>query len=303
MSSATDRYLKAARRASTERRYQRALEHYEQEWGGLLPASGDSVMRYLAGHAEQLSVGTLRTHLAALAQWHQQHGFVDPTKLPQVRDVLRGIQAEHPQPVKQARALQLNALEACIEALQAQRNSEDASVRLRAYRDQALVLMGFWRAFRADDLCRLQVEHVRLDAGQGLELFLGSGKTDRSHRGRTFTLPALKRLCPVQAYEDWLAQSGFEQGPVFRAIDRWGHIRATGLNPNSISRLLRLAFARNGLDGERYSSHSLRRGFATWASRNAWGTKALMDYVGWRDVQSATRYIDGHAPFGEWRRE
>jgi hypothetical protein len=46
--------------------------------------------RYLAEHAERLSPGTLRTHLAALAQWHLQHGFVDPTKALAVREVLRG---------------------------------------------------------------------------------------------------------------------------------------------------------------------------------------------------------------------
>jgi hypothetical protein len=28
----------------------------------------------------------------------------------------------------------------------------------------------------------------------------------------------------------------------------------------------------------------------------------LMVYVGWRDVQSAARYIDAHAPFGDWVR-
>lgn len=28
--------------------------------------------------------------------------------------------------------------------------------------------------------------------------------------------------------------------------------------------------------------------------------KALMDYVGWRDVQTAACYIEGDAPFGEW---
>lgn len=39
--------------------------------------------------------------------WHQQYGFDDPTKASRVRDVLRGIQALHPQPIKQAEALQL----------------------------------------------------------------------------------------------------------------------------------------------------------------------------------------------------
>jgi integrase len=163
-------------------------------------------------------------------------------------------------------------------------------------------LLGFWRAFRSDDLCQLRVEHIKVETGASLEIFLVSDKTDRDHQGRTVMVPALKRLCPVAAYEAWLAASGLQQGPVFRAIDRWGHVSAEGLNANSMSRLLRMAFARNGLDGEGYSGHSLRRGFATWANRNEWGAKALMDYVGWRDVQSALRYIDTTAPFGEWRR-
>jgi hypothetical protein len=90
-----------------ERRYAQAVEHFETEWGGVLPASSESVVRYLAAYGAQLSSDTLRTHLAALAQWQQQYGFDDPTKASRVRDVLRGIQALHPQPIKQAEALHL----------------------------------------------------------------------------------------------------------------------------------------------------------------------------------------------------
>jgi integrase len=301
MTGPAERYLKAARRESTLRRYGQAVAHFEGEWGGLLPASSESVVRYLAEHAELLSSSTLRTHLAALAQWHKRHGFLDPTKAPKVRDVLRGIQAEHPRPVQQAEALPLQALEMCLASLSEQATSTAAGERLRALRDQALILLGFWRAFRSDDLCRLRIEHIQVHTGRSLDIFLSSSKTDRDHQGRTVSLPALKRLCPVQAYEAWLDASGLQQGPVFRAIDRWGHVRHDGLNPNSVSRLLRKAFDRNGLDGESLSGHSLRRGFATWASHNDWSTKALMDYVGWRDVQSALRYVDTSAPFGDWR--
>nr|WP_280639349.1 site-specific integrase [Pseudomonas viridiflava] len=194
----------------------------------------------------------------------------------------------------------MEALEACITELTDAAVSSNPCVQLRACRDRALILLGFWRAFRSDDLCRLQVEHIQLQAGVGLKFFLATGKTDRENHGRMLSVPALKRLCPVQAYEDWLRISGINEGPVFRAIDRWGHLGAQGLNPNNVSRLLRMAFLRNGL-GADYSGHSLRRGFATWASRNHWGTKALMDYVGWRDVQSAIRYIDAAESFGDWR--
>lgn len=298
--SDAERYQQAARRASTARRYAQAIEHFEGEWGGLLPASSVSVMRYLAAFGAQLSASTLRTHLAALAQWHQQRGFVDPTKTAQVRDTLRGIQALHPQPVKQAPALQLKVLEASIEGLSADVHSALPALRLRAARDQALILLGFWRAFRGDELCRLQAEHVRIEAGEGMQLFLPSSKTDRDNRGRNLTMPALKRLCPVQATEQWLLLSGIEQGPLFRGIDRWGHLNEQPLNANSVSRLLRRALLRSGVEAEGYSAHSLRRGFATWASRNQWSSEALMAYVGWRDVQSAARYIEPHAPFAEW---
>lgn len=302
MTAPVDRYLKSARRESTARRYRQALEHFEGRWGGLLPASSETVARYLAESAERLSASTLRTHLAALAQWHQRHGFIDPTKASRVRDVLRGIQAEHPRRVVQAEALQLQGLEDCVAGLQQQMRSSDLGVQLRASRDQALILLGFWRAFRGDDLCQLRIEHIEVRTGEGLNIFLASGKTDRDHRGQHFSVPALKRLCPVDAYETWLQVSGLHQGAVFRAIDRWGHVGFKGLNPNSMSRLLRLAFARNGLDGEGISGHSLRRGFATWASRNQWSSKALMEYVGWRDVQSAMRYIEADVPFGDWAR-
>jgi len=104
--------------------------HYEVGWGGFLPASSDSIVRYLAEHAE-LSISTLRGHLAALARWHLNHGFTDPTKAPPVRDVLRGIQALHPRPVRQAEPLQLRELEHCVAALQVEAASPDLAVRLR----------------------------------------------------------------------------------------------------------------------------------------------------------------------------
>ena len=69
-----------------------------------------------------------------------------------------------------------------------------------------------------------------------------------------------------------------------------------------MARVLRRALTRGVVAGERYSGHSLRRGFATWASRNQWSPKALMEYVGWRHVHSALRYVEADTPFGDWRR-
>ncbi|MBV4521171.1 tyrosine-type recombinase/integrase [Pseudomonas sp. SWRI74] len=96
--------------------------------------------------------------------------------------------------------------------------------------------------------------------------------------------------------------SGIIKGPVFRAIDRWGHLVEERGKPNNESRILRLAFLRSGVAGGGYTAHSLRRGFATWASRNQWSSKALMEYVGWRDVHWAARYIEVDVTLGDWTR-
>ena len=302
MISPADRYLGPAQRDSTLQRYRGVWRHFEHEWGGRLPASSEMVVRYLSEHAGCLASSTLDLHLAALAQWHLSHGFDDPTKSNQVRQVLRNIRAQHPRPVKQAEPLPLMELQRCMAALQGRIASEHSTVRLRASRDQALILMGFWRAFRADELCRLRVEQITVRRGQQLEIFVASSKTDREHRGQVYVLPALKRLCPVQAYEDWLSISELQVGPVFRPINQWGQIAAPGLKPDGVTYVLREAFARSGLEGGVYTGHSLRRGFATWASAEKWNTKELMDYVGWRDVKSALRYVDTIAPFGDWKK-
>ncbi|HKJ07708.1 MAG TPA: site-specific integrase, partial [Gammaproteobacteria bacterium] len=259
----------------------------------LLPATPDTVARYLAETAAAAAISTLRLRLAALARWHQDHGFADPTRAPLVREVMKGIRAAHAAPQKQAAPLGLEALEQIVAWL-ARSQPEGSVAQRRAARDQALVLMGFWRGFRADELTRLVIEHVTVEPGVGMTLYLPRSKGDREGAGRTFRVPALSRLCPVAAYECWIQVSGLTRGPVFRAVDRWGHVGTAPLAPGSLIPWLRRLCREAGLpEPERYSSHSLRRGFAGWARDSGWDLKQLMDYVGWKDVQSALRYLEG----------
>ncbi|RBJ82091.1 Tn3 family resolvase [Pseudomonas sp. MWU12-2534b] len=294
--SELDRYLQAATRDNTRRSYRAAIEHFEVQWGGFLPATADSVARYLVAYAGELSINTLKLRLSALAQWHNSQGFADPTKAPVVRQVFKGIRAVHPVREKQAEPLQLQHLERVIawldgEATAARGEGRQADL-LRALRDRALILLGFWRGFRSDELCRLQIEHVQASAGSGISLYVPRSKGDRDNLGRTYHTPALQRLCPVQAYIEWVNAAALVRGPVFRAIDRWGHLSEQGLHANSVIPLLRQALERAGIAAEHYTSHSLRRGFATWAHRSGWDLKSLMSYVGWKDMKSAMRYLE-----------
>ncbi len=297
-------YIDAATRDNTRRSYRAAIRHYEEEWGGLLPATADSITRYLTDHADGLSVNTLQQRLAALAKWHTEQGFPDPTKAPLVKTVLKGIRRLHPAIEKQAKPLQLEQLAAVDAWLCEQVRMADAEpvTRLRCTRDRALLLLGFWRGFRSDELCRLRIEHITVIPGEGISLFLPTSKGDRDNRGSVFRAPALRQLCPVAAIEAWLALNNRTEGPLFPSIDRWGNMAETTMNPGSINKWLRqLLRQAKIMEPEGYSSHSLRRGFAGWANANHWDVKTLMQYVGWRDVQSALRYIDGPDALGAFR--
>ena len=301
-----DIYIHAATRENTRRSYQSAVQHFETEWGGFLPATADSVARYLVDHADMMAINTLRQRLAAIAQWHIIQGFPDPTKEPIVRKVFRGIRALHPAQEKRARPLQLEQLEQTVQwlnkAITFASATDHRPALLRHTRDLAILLLGFWRGFRGDELTRLQIQYIDVKPGEGMTCFLPQTKGDRHNIGTTFKAPALARLCPVTAYSAWIKLAGLSEGPVFRSIDRWGHVGVDGLHINSLVPVLRALFNNAGIaHSERYSGHSLRRGFAHWANANGWDIKTLMEYVGWKNMQSALRYIDSADPFLEYR--
>lgn len=302
-----DQYIHAATRENTRRSYQAAVQHFEVSWGGFLPATADSVARYLADHAETLAINTLKLRLSGLAQWHRDQGFPDPTKAPIVKKVLKGIRELHPTREKRARPIQLEELTTIAGqlelALSIAVEKGDRKASIVHARNRALLLLGFWRGFRSDEICRLRAELVTVRPGEGMTIYLPRSKGDRQSLGRELKVPALSHLCPVSAYEEWIKNADIAEGPVFRAINRWGHLSETGLASNSISPLLRHMIEQAGLHHKNVSSHSLRRGFANWANANGWDTKTLMEYVGWKDVQSAMRYVDAADPFSQQRIE
>ena len=292
-----EHYLAAAERKNTRRSYAAAVRHFEVEWRGLLPTTTDEICRYLADHANSLAINTLRQRLAAVSRWHVDHGFVDPTKAPRVRQVFKGIRALHAVAEKRARPLEIEVVQRIDQWLDQRideaKTLQDHGALLRHTRNRSLLLLGFWRGFRSDELVNLRVENVQITPGEGLVCYLGSSKTDRQSQGRHYSCPALSQLCPVTACQAWLSLANLTQGPVYRKIDRWGRVAQQGLNADSLIPLLRSLFRDVGLEGsEEYSSHSMRRGFATWARDSGWDLKSLMAYVGWKDVKSAMRYLD-----------
>ncbi|MBA4215174.1 MAG: Tn3 family resolvase, partial [Polaromonas sp.] len=159
-------YLEAAENANTRRSYASAIRHFEIEWKGLLPSTPDAISRYLAAYAATLAINTLRQRLAALSRWHTDQGFPDPSKSALVRQVLKGIRSVHAVPEKRARPLELAVLQQVDQwldnAIGNAQQSGDRSALLRHTRNRSLMLLGFWRGFRSDELVNLRVENTEV---------------------------------------------------------------------------------------------------------------------------------------------
>ena len=303
-----DNYIHAATRDNTRQSYQSAIRHFETEWGGFLPATADSVAKYLVDYAERLSINTLRQRLAALAQWHIDQGFPDPTKTPIVRKVIKGIQTLHPAQEKRAKPFQIEQLKQVIlwleQGIASSRLNGNVGDELRHTRNKSLLLLGFWRGFRGDELTRLSIEHVEVVPNEGMVCYFPQTKGDRQLKGSSFKAPMLSQLCPVAAYIGWVELAQLSSGSVFRSVSKSGKLGNNGLHPDSLIPLLRTLFTNAGIASPmQYSGQSLRRGFASWATSNGWDLKMLMEYVGWKNVHSAMRYIEGSDPFAQHRIE
>ena len=301
-SALADFYLRAGKSENTERAYSSSINHYRFDWGGQLPATVDQVRLYLAFFADKLKASTLRQRLAALSRWHKEQGFRDPTISPEVRQTIKGIAKEHQSKPKQAYPLTFQHLLSMCDRLELQKKaaiqSDDQGAILRTHRDLALLLIGFWQGFRSDELSRLDASNITARREDGISFFLPYSKTDVDAKGSNYDMPALRAYCPTSAYIDWIQVSGITSGPIFRSINRWGALADDGINKQSIEHILNRIAADLFPNEPKFSTHSLRRGFADWAVKAGWDIKSLMDHVGWLSADSARRYMPTSKDFG-----
>jgi len=260
-------YVRASLADNTRRAYLSDLAHFES-WGGCIPASAETVARYLAAHAGTLRIATLVRRITSISRAHQTRGATNPTRSELIRTTLRGIKRTRRCIQQQSKPLLLEDLLLVLDAM------GDGP---KDVRDRALLLIGFAGALRRSELVSLDVadiDHVR----RGVTLNLRRSKTDQDGQGHTIAIPyGRTRWCPVGALGAWLQVSGISDGAIFRPVDRHGRVHRGRLSGEAVSIVVRERVAAAGLDPTGYSGHSLRAGFATSAAQAgvpAWRIKA-----------------------------
>ncbi len=278
-------YVKAATSANTRKAYQTDILHF-MRWGGLLPASADMIVSYLQTFASQLNPRTLQRRVTALKNWHVYQNFSDPTAHPLVRKTLIGIQNIHGKPKDKAPPLQLDTLQTMIKYL----NNSERPINLR---NSALLLIGFFGAFRRSELCAIKFEDIKF-AKQGIEISIPRSKTDQISLGQSCAIPYVAEgLCAVSSLKAWCETAQIHEGYIFRRIKKNGLISHEPIKAEHINIILKELARKCALPNyEDYSSHSLRRGFATAASQSGASLISIMRQGRWQHADTALGYIE-----------
>ena len=286
-SEALRHYLQAATSDNTRKAYRSAIRQFEK-WGGRLPTDRDTVVRYLLIKAESLNPRTLDLHLTAIGQWHYYQGVADPVKDPLVRKTMEGIRRTHGQPKRKAKALRLEHIAQMVKHLQQLPDSK------KKYRDIALVLTGFFGAFRRSELLAIQVTDLVWEP-EGLIIRLPRSKTDQQATGLVRALPFAGNptCCPARAIKQWMDTADIAIGPLFRPVNRWDQVQARQLNPGAINDVLKTLGKACQFDFvPELSSHSFRRGLSTSAARERVDYELIKKQGGWKSDATVWEYIE-----------
>lgn len=281
-------YAAQSKSDNTKRAYASDWRHFTA-WCGdhgqdALPASGETVALYLAALARDgYKAATIGRRVAAISQAHKTSNHPTPTAHPAVKAVWSGIRRAH----GTAQSGKAPALTENVRAMVQNLGTDPLAIR-----DRALLLLGFAGAFRRSELVALDVSDLTTTP-QGLIVQIRRSKTDQEGGGREVGIPRGQHAstCPVRAVQSWMATAGISTGPLFRAVNRHGHIADQRLSDKAVALIVKRSAAAAGLDPTVFAGHSLRAGLATSAAAAGISERSIMDQTGHRSVAIARRYI------------
>jgi integrase len=166
--------------------------------------------------------------------------------------------------------------------------------------DTSALLIGFAGVFRRSEIVGLQIRDVQI-SDTGLIIALRGSKTDQEGASFTKGIPVgiSDASCPKCALEAWLQLAGITSGPIFRPIDRWGHVGNRALSSLGVARAVKRALTALEVETTNYSGHSLRAGLVTAAAMAGVSERVIMQQTGHKNTEMLCRYTREGSLFRE----
>lgn len=297
----------AAARYSAARLSKSTLRAYRNDWRvwerwcsvrGLapIPAQAEHVALYItdladgtvqAGRAHQWgeprAASTVGRHLAAIACVHRLQGHASPCRHDDVLGIMEGVRrTKGTRPDAKAAAV-LNIVRQMVAAL-------PPDGVLRAVRDRAIILLGFWTACRRSEIAALVLHDVRV-SDDAVRVLIRRSKTDQEGAGRWVVAPSAGdvALCPVDAMRSWLGVRGAVGGALFTSLAPGA--RGEPISGEVVSSAVKRAIEAAGLDPEDFGGHSLRSGFVTSAGQAGVPLAKIAQKTGHRRLDTLKAYL------------
>lgn len=246
-----------------------------------LPATPETVGRYLDAISVDLKPATLRRRTAAIRKIHRLTRHVDPTDDEVVVLALRRARRTKPGRQRQALGLASPLRERLVAA---------CGNNLTGLRDAAMISIGYDTLCRRSELVALRSEDIEPRPSGGANILVRRAKNDPDGMGRVAAISAAS-LARLQV---WLSAAGIKEGPLFRPV--FGNtVKSRYLSPIVVPRVIKAAARRAEIDVEKIeelSGHSMRVGAAQDLNRRGFDLLTIMKAGGWRSANVVARYIE-----------
>jgi integrase len=272
---------------NTQRAYRSDWDHFvswcDKHERSALPADDSTVILYITDMSEKLKISTIERRMVSINKAHRVAGKPEPGRSEKVFQVWRGMKRAKGKARKGVRPLLLEHLIEICESL---------GSRLIEVRDRAILLLGFTAALRRSELVALDLDDLNFTT-DGLIVTIRRSKTDQEGEGRAVGVPYGKNpnTCPVLAVETWIRRAYLENGPLFRAVDKYSGLSDTRLNDRTVAHVVKRLMKLIGIDPTNYSGHSLRSGLATSAAQAGVSERLIMNQTGHRSLAVVRQYI------------
>lgn len=262
-----------------------------------LPASYETVRNYLVylsqGIKKEYKLNTIKRRIASITYTHNQNKIPFDSKNPIITKQMKSIKRNLKGKLEQTAPLLFDDLKKIIDLIDIE--IENNSKKLINFRDKAIILIGWFGAFRRSEIVGLRVENIEINP-QGISIKLDKSKTDQEGVLEAKGIEKVEYLenlpyCPVKSFTNWLNLSGIRSGKIFRQIDTSNKIVHDDLSDKAISLIIKNWAGKALVSNNKLSGHSFRAGFATELAKRGATESEIMKTTQHKSPDMVRKYI------------
>jgi len=247
--------------------------------GSGIPASAETLARFVDDMARTRAPATVRRYLASLTVAHRAAGRADTLRDPLVKLAVQRMHRRMGRRQKQALALDWRLRRRLLAAV---------GDRLIDARNRALLAVAYDAMLRRSELTAARFADLAPLGHGGATLLVRRGKTDADGRSATVYIARDSRELLVE----WLRRGGVADGFLFRSVTKGGAV-GQRLHPSHVPRIFKAMARTAGLprdvvDG--LSGHSARIGAAQDMIAAGIEMPAILQAGRWRSAAMVCRY-------------